>query len=94
MRPLQLTFAIIKPHVVKQPLVLETIRDMILTSNFKVVKTRRHAFTLKEAALFYEEHRNKFFYNRLVTFMTRYGEHKCDLWIKHPLIVGLLISTF
>ncbi|KAJ3645017.1 hypothetical protein Zmor_022710 [Zophobas morio] len=70
MRPLQLTFAIIKPHVVKQPLVLETIRDMILTSNFKVVKTRRHAFTLKEAELFYEEHRNKFFYNRLVTFMT------------------------
>lgn len=71
LKPLELTLAILKPHVVKYPLAFEAIRNIILTSNFKIARSKRHAFSLKDAARFYEEHKGKFFYNRLVTFMTR-----------------------
>ncbi|XP_044252824.1 nucleoside diphosphate kinase 6-like [Tribolium madens] len=70
MNRLELTFAILKPHVIKQPLAVEKIRNVILTSNFKVVKSKRHAIQLHEAEAFYHEHKTKFFYKRLVTFMT------------------------
>ncbi|XP_003402876.1 nucleoside diphosphate kinase 6 isoform X1 [Bombus terrestris] len=66
---LQLTLAIIKPHVVKSPFVLQKIRDSIIDNNLKVVRSRRTIITQKEAVLFYEEHKEKFFYNRLLTFM-------------------------
>lgn len=71
LQPLDLTLAILKPHIVKYPLALESIRNVIITSNFKVVRSKRHAFTPQDAARFYEEHKEKFFYNRLVTFMIR-----------------------
>ncbi|XP_033326207.1 nucleoside diphosphate kinase 6 [Megalopta genalis] len=66
---LQLTLAIIKPYVVKSPFVLQKIRDLIIDNNFKVVRSRRTIIAPKEAALFYAEHKDKFFYNRLTTFM-------------------------
>lgn len=69
---MELTLAILKPHVVKQPIALENIRNIILTSNFKVVRCKRYTFKLQDASRFYEGHKEKFFYNRLVTFMTRY----------------------
>ncbi|XP_024875750.1 nucleoside diphosphate kinase 6 isoform X1 [Temnothorax curvispinosus] len=66
---LQLTLAILKPHVVKAPFALQKIRDLIIDNNFKVVRSRRATISREEAELFYKEHRNKFFYNRLLTFM-------------------------
>lgn len=66
---LQLTLAIIKPHVIKSPFVLQKIRNIIIDNNFKVVRSRRTIITQKEAELFYAEHKDKFFYNRLLTFM-------------------------
>ncbi|XP_031850387.2 nucleoside diphosphate kinase 6 [Nomia melanderi] len=68
-QPLQLTLAIIKPYVVKSPFVLQKIRNLIIDNNFKIVRSRRTIITPKEAELFYEEHKKKFFYNRLLTFM-------------------------
>lgn len=68
---LQLTLAIIKPHVIKQPYALQGIRDKIISSKFMVVRSKRTCLSLEEAENFYGEHRHKFFYNRLVTFMTR-----------------------
>ncbi|KAL0109480.1 hypothetical protein PUN28_014507 [Cardiocondyla obscurior] len=65
---LQLTLAILKPHVVKSPFVLQ-IRDLIIDNNFKVVRSRRATLSRAEAELFYKEHESKFFYNRLLTFM-------------------------
>lgn len=70
-RTLELTLAMIKPHILKDPTALKAVRRMILTSNFKIVRTKRHTFTVEEAEKFYDEHKGKFFYNRLVTFMTR-----------------------
>ena len=66
---LQLTLAIIKPHVIKSPFVLQKIRDLIIHNNFKIVRSRRTVITQEEAKLFYVEHKEKFFYNRLLTFM-------------------------
>lgn len=66
---LQLTLAILKPHVVKSPFALQKIRDLIIENDFKIVRSRRTTITSEQMALFYEEHKGKFFYNRLLTFM-------------------------
>lgn len=71
MSKLQLTLAILKPHLVANPLAVKDIRNLILNNNFKIIKWRRHNLTLEDAEKFYSEHKTKFFYNRLVTFMTR-----------------------
>ncbi|KAG7209276.1 hypothetical protein KM043_015392 [Ampulex compressa] len=67
---LQLTLAILKPHVVKSPFALQKIRDLIIDNNFKIVRSRRAIITQEEAELFYKEHAEKFFYHRLLTFMS------------------------
>lgn len=67
---LQLTMAILKPHIIKNPYSLQQIRNSILQSNFKIVRCKRKLISLEEAENFYAEHKDKFFYNRLVTFMT------------------------
>ncbi|XP_008547044.1 nucleoside diphosphate kinase 6 [Microplitis demolitor] len=67
--PLQLTLAIIKPHVIKSPFALQKIREIIVDNDFKVVRSRRTKITSAEASYFYQDHKDKFFYNRLVTFM-------------------------
>ncbi|XP_015593849.1 nucleoside diphosphate kinase 6 isoform X2 [Cephus cinctus] len=56
-KPLQLTLAILKPHVVKSPFALQGI------------PSRRTIITREEAEFFYADHKGKFFYNRLVTFV-------------------------
>ncbi|XP_043275791.1 nucleoside diphosphate kinase 6 [Venturia canescens] len=66
---LQLTLAILKPHVVKSPFALQKIRDLIIDNDFKVVRSKRTVITPEEADLFYSDHREKFFFNRLLTFM-------------------------
>ncbi|XP_047535351.1 nucleoside diphosphate kinase 6-like [Vanessa atalanta] len=69
MQKLQLSLAIIKPHAVKNPVALSYIRNVIKNS-FIVVKTRRICLEKETAEDFYKEHIQKFFFNRLVTFMT------------------------
>lgn len=50
---------------------LQKVRDMILSNGFYVVQSTSTVITEEMAAAFYAEHRNQFFYNRLVTFMRR-----------------------
>lgn len=71
MQKLQLSLAIIKPHAVKNPVALSYIRNVIKNS-FIVVKTKRISLDKETAENFYDEHVGKFFFNRLVTFMSRY----------------------
>lgn len=68
---LQLTLAILKPHVVKNPIFVQRIRDIILSSAFKIVRSKRSQITLSQAEEFYGEHKKRFFYNRLITMITR-----------------------
>lgn len=66
-----ITFAIIKPHAVKNPVALNQILKIIEQNNFKILKKSRVKFDKEKSENFYEEHKGKFYYNRLVTFMSR-----------------------
>lgn len=68
--PLELTLAIIKPHIIKAPHALEGIRNIILENRFFVIKSERILITKEQVELFYEEHKERFFYHRLTSFMT------------------------
>lgn len=50
-------------------MIFQKIRDIIIDNNFKVVKSRRTTISREEVELFYKEHKDKFFYNRLASFM-------------------------
>lgn len=67
---LQLTFIIVKPHVLKHPYAHSQIHK-IIKDNFNIVIQRQIKFSSNLAEKFYSEHYGKFFYNRLVTFMSR-----------------------
>lgn len=68
--PLELTLALVKPDVCRNPYSLQLIREIILEKNFYFVGTKITQLSKVEAEKFYGEHKNKFFYNRLVTFMS------------------------
>ncbi|XP_018322210.1 nucleoside diphosphate kinase 6-like [Agrilus planipennis] len=67
---LELTLAILKPNVAVNPVAIKFVKNLIITSNFKIVRSKRQKCKIKELQLFYEEHKDKFFYNRLITFMS------------------------
>lgn len=66
-----LTFAMIKPHAVKNPVALKHILRIIDENGFKIVKKARIKFNYQSAGKFYSEHEGRFYFNRLITFMTR-----------------------
>nr|XP_040225157.2 nucleoside diphosphate kinase 6 [Anopheles coluzzii] len=65
-----ITLAIVKPHCLKNPIAYQTIQQMLIESGLKVVASKRINLSRDEAEKFYEEHRNKFFFRRLVSLMT------------------------
>ncbi|KAG4065219.1 hypothetical protein HA402_012661 [Bradysia odoriphaga] len=83
MNKFPLTFAIIKPHVVSNPVAFQQLQDIITDNQFEIIRRKQIKMTKPLLEEFYGEHRGKFFYNRLITFMTS-GEiqalilHKCD----------------
>lgn len=68
-----ITFAMIKPHVVKNPIAFNQIMQIISENNFRIVRKMRIKFSKSLAEKFYGEHEGKFYFNRLVTFMSRYN---------------------
>ncbi|KAL1464892.1 hypothetical protein WDU94_004499 [Cyamophila willieti] len=66
---MELTLCIIKPHVVTAPHTLKAIKDIIILNNFHIVDSLITAMTKDQVEVFYNEHKGKFFYNRLVTQM-------------------------
>lgn len=68
---LQLTLSIFKPHIAKFPFAVESIKQIIVENDLRIVKHAQIQLTRAKADEFYEEHRRKFFYNRLQTFMCR-----------------------
>ncbi|XP_077990979.1 nucleoside diphosphate kinase 6-like [Glandiceps talaboti] len=67
---LQLTLAVIKPDVVAQPYKVQEIKQIILENNFYFVRSKLLKWSKADAQKFYAEHEGKFFYNRLVDYMT------------------------
>lgn len=70
MNILQQTLVILKPHVTKNPINYNKIMEIISSANFQIVKSERKIIPMGIAEKFYTEHKSKFFYHRLITFMT------------------------
>ncbi|XP_031549202.1 nucleoside diphosphate kinase 6-like [Actinia tenebrosa] len=69
-RKVQLTLALLKPDIMLHPVRVKTVKDIIIDTGFNVVQSRVLCWTRKEAEKFYAEHEGRFFYNRLVGFMS------------------------
>ncbi|KAJ0026905.1 hypothetical protein NQD34_017905 [Periophthalmus magnuspinnatus] len=69
-RVLQLTLAVIKPDAVAHPLILETLHEKILENNFIIVRRKDLIWKKENSEMFYAEHSGRFFYQRLVEFMS------------------------
>jgi len=67
---LQLTLAILKPDITRVPFNLAAVRQMIIDRNFIVVRSKFVDLQRSDVERFYQEHEGKFFYNRLVTYMS------------------------
>ncbi|KAL1782344.1 hypothetical protein HispidOSU_022875 [Sigmodon hispidus] len=67
---LQLTLALIKPDAVAHPLILEAVHQQILSNKFFIVRKRELRWKKEDCQRFYQEHEGRFFYQRLVEFMT------------------------
>ncbi|XP_043821471.1 nucleoside diphosphate kinase 6 isoform X2 [Dromiciops gliroides] len=66
---LQLTLALIKPDAVAHPLILEAIHQQILSNQLLIVRMRDLVWRREDCQQFYQEHKGRFFYQRLVEFM-------------------------
>ncbi|XP_030577397.1 nucleoside diphosphate kinase 6 [Archocentrus centrarchus] len=67
---LQLTLAVIKPDAVAHPLMLEALHQRILDNDFVIVKCKDLVWRRQDSEKFYAEHSGRFFYQRLVEFMS------------------------
>ncbi|XP_005186232.2 nucleoside diphosphate kinase 6 [Musca domestica] len=65
---MEITLALIKPHVVRNTVALRHLLDLI-KDNFQVLESKEVHITKQLSEKFYAEHKGKFFYNRLTTFM-------------------------
>ncbi|KAM9435856.1 nucleoside diphosphate kinase 6 [Clarias gariepinus] len=67
---LQLTLAIVKPDAVAHPLMLEALHQKILENNFVIIRRKDLIWRTCDSERFYAEHKGRFFYQRLVEFMS------------------------
>ncbi|KAI8121644.1 + type amino acid transporter 1, b-0 [Lucilia cuprina] len=65
---MEITLAIIKPHVVRNTVAFRALKSLI-KEHFKILDSKEVHITKQLSEKFYEEHKGKFFYNRLTTFM-------------------------
>ena len=63
------TFSIIKPDAVKRNLIGH-INQLIEKNNLKIIASKTHKLSKKEAEAFYGVHKERPFFNSLVEFMT------------------------
>jgi len=69
-KPLELTLGILKPDLAQHRQNLQQVRELIVENNFIVVRSKMIKLNRARAEQFYAEHRGRFFFNRLVTFMS------------------------
>ena len=75
-RHLSLTLALLKPDITSMPYTLGHVRQLILDEGFIVLRSNLiPKMKRKQAESFYQEHYGRFFYNRLVTYMSSGSVH-------------------
>ncbi|KAM8718770.1 hypothetical protein ACLKA7_001476 [Drosophila subpalustris] len=65
---MEITLALLKPHVLRNSYALQQIKGLI-ENNFTILKAKEVRLTKELSERFYAEHRGKFFYHRLSSFM-------------------------
>lgn len=68
---MEISLALLKPHVLRNTYALNQIKALI-GNNFNVLEAKEVHITKELSERFYAEHKGKFFYNRLTSFMNRY----------------------
>lgn len=69
-KSIQYTFAMFKPDVASNSVACSALLSIIRDTGFRIIGIKSTRMSLKLAKEFYSEHEHKFFYNRLVTFMS------------------------
>lgn len=69
-KALQITLAVIKPDAVANPVILEAVHQKILENQFFIVRNKDLIWRREDSERFYAEHAGRFFYQRLVEFMS------------------------
>lgn len=76
-KQLELTLAILKPHVIPNIFAHKWIKEKIAEKGFRIIQSKTFRMDSQttssdspSAGDFYAEHRKKFFYGRLVSFMS------------------------
>ncbi|RXG72402.1 Nucleoside diphosphate kinase 6 [Armadillidium vulgare] len=84
-KTVQLTLGIIKPDASLTPHAVQVLKSVIDRENLRIVAHKITYLNTEEAKKFYNEHKNRFFYDRLVSFISsgptsrfHYGSRKCD----------------
>lgn len=70
LKTLELTIALIKPHAVKLPSVVESIKYEIIQNKFYILRYERCLMNVELASCMYKIHEKKPFYPRLIGHMT------------------------
>ena len=66
----QVTLALLKPDIASNPRILQSIEKYILSKKFYIVKRQQTRWNRDRAEQFYFQHKDKFFFERLVGFMS------------------------
>lgn len=69
-KSLQFTLGILKPDVASHPHIVKNIEEIISKNKISIVQSKQCYLRKEDVQIFYEEHRDKFFYNRLVNYMS------------------------
>lgn len=85
---LQLTLAILKPDLAIRPYSVEHVRNIILKNGFLSIDSQQVQLSRSKVQEFYKEHEKKFFYNRLVTYMSSGMSHIYILGHKEEAILN------
>ena len=66
----QVTLALLKPDIAGNSRIVQNIEKFVLTKKFFIVKRKRLRWNKAKAEEFYSQHKDRFFYDRLISFMS------------------------
>lgn len=79
---MEISLALLKPHVLRNTYALNQIKALI-GNNFNILEAKEVHITKELSERFYAEHKGKFFYNRLTSFMNRYVTLRSQLYCEY-----------
>ncbi|XP_039258645.2 uncharacterized protein LOC120335235 isoform X1 [Styela clava] len=66
----QLTLALLKPDIALNPIATKAVTDRISKNNLRILRKKTVHWKRKDAEIFYNQHSERFFYERLLDYIT------------------------